>query len=89
MVCEYGKKQDVNCTPRLVRGGFNLSISGGINFEGSAFSPMAGEFDLRVLGQNVTYDGDPIGEPTALHTEGNPAFGQYNMTLHLQLNRLQ
>ena len=36
---------------------------------------MAGEFDLRVLGQNVTYDGDPIGEPTVLHTEGNPAFG--------------
>tara|TARA_Y100000766_G_C18916824_1_gene612256 strand:+ start:5865 stop:11231 length:5367 start_codon:yes stop_codon:yes gene_type:complete len=63
-----------------VRGGFNLSISGGINFEGSAFSPMAGEFSLRVLGQNVTYDGDPIGEPTVLHMEGNPAFGQYNMT---------
>jgi hypothetical protein len=63
-----------------VRGGFNLSIGGAINFEGSAFSPMAGEFDLRILGQNVTFDGDPIGEPTILHSEGNPAFGQYNMT---------
>ena len=63
-----------------VRGGFNLSISGGINFENSAFSPRAGEFTLRVLGQNVTYDGDPIGEPIVLHTEGNPGFGQYNMT---------
>ena len=63
-----------------VRGGFNLSVSGAINFESSAFSPKAGEFDLRVLGQNVTYDGDPIGEPFILHSEGNPAFGRYNMT---------
>ncbi|MFL2968589.1 MAG: hypothetical protein ACJZ6A_05505 [Candidatus Poseidoniaceae archaeon] len=63
-----------------VRGGFNLSINGALNFENSAFAPMAGEFDLRVLGQNVTYDGDPIGEPTVLHSEGNPGFGQYNMT---------
>ena len=63
-----------------VRGGLNLSITGGINFENSAFSPRAGEFTLRVIGQNVTYDGDPIGEPTVLHTEGNPGFGQYNMT---------
>ena len=63
-----------------VRGGFNLSISGGINFEGSAFSPQAGEFTLRVLGQNVTYDGVPVGEPIVLHTEGNPGFGQFNMT---------
>ena len=63
-----------------VRGGFNLSISGGISFQNSAFSPKAGEFELRVLGQNVTYDGDPIGEPYVLHSEGNPAFGQYNMT---------
>ena len=63
-----------------VRGGFNLSINGAINFQNSALSPKAGEFELRVLGQNVTYDGDPIGEPFVLHSEGNPAFGQYNMT---------
>ena len=63
-----------------VRGGFNLSISGSIFFENSALSPRSGEFDLRVLGQNVTYDGDPIGEPYVIHTEANPAFGQYNMT---------
>ncbi|MBT5183865.1 MAG: hypothetical protein HOM47_01675 [Euryarchaeota archaeon] len=63
-----------------VRGGFNLSIAGAINFENSAFSPLAGEFDLRVLGQNVTFDGVPIGEPSVLHSEGNPAFGQYNIT---------
>lgn len=63
-----------------VRGGFNLSISGSIFFENSALSPRSGEFDLRVLGQNVTYDGDPIGEPYIIHSEANPAFGQYNMT---------
>ena len=63
-----------------VRGGFNISIAGGIHFQDSALSPQAGEFQLRVLGQNVTYDGDPIGEPTILHVEGNPAFGEYNLT---------
>ena len=63
-----------------VRGGYNITIVGGINFENSAFFPLAGEFMLRVLGQNVTYDGDPIGEPTVLHTEANPGFGQYNLT---------
>ena len=63
-----------------VRGGFNLSIAGGLHFENSAFSPQAGEFSIRVLAQNITHDGDPIGEPTILHQEGNPAFGQYNIT---------
>ena len=63
-----------------VRGGFNISIGGGLHFQDSVLSPLAGEFELRVLGQNVTYDGDPIGEPTILHYEGNPAFGEYNMT---------
>ncbi len=63
-----------------VRGGLNLTISGGMNFENSALFPETGKFTLRVLGQNVTYDGDPIGEPIVLHTEGNPGFGRYNMT---------
>ena len=63
-----------------VRGGYNISINGGMHFENSALSPLPGEFNLRVLGQNVTYDGDPIGEPIILHVEGNPGFGEYNMT---------
>ncbi len=63
-----------------VRGGFNISVSGQINFESSALSPLAGEFTLRVLGQNVTYDGDPMGDAFVLHEEGNPGFGEYNMT---------
>tara|TARA_B100001093_G_scaffold78817_3_gene70077 strand:- start:18306 stop:23729 length:5424 start_codon:yes stop_codon:yes gene_type:complete len=63
-----------------VRGGFNLSFTGGIHFQNSQLSPLAGQFSLRVLGQNVTYDGDPIGEPMVLAQEQNPAFGEYNIT---------
>ena len=63
-----------------VRGGFNLSFSGSIHFQDSQLMPPAGSFSLRVLGQNVTYDGDPLGEPELLYEEVNPAFGAYNMT---------
>lgn len=63
-----------------VRGGLNLSFSGQINFQDSQLTPLGGEFDLRVIGQNVTYDGDPIGEPVLLATTSNPTFGDYNIT---------
>ena len=35
---------------------------------------------MRILGQNVTYDGDPIREPVILAQEANPGFGAYNIT---------
>ncbi len=63
-----------------VRGGFNLSFSGSIHFQDSQLMPPAGSFSLRVIGQNVTFDGDPMGEPMVLYEEVNPAFGAYNMT---------
>ena len=63
-----------------VRGGFNLSFSGSMHFQDSQLMPPAGSFSLRVIGQNVTYDGDPMGEPVTLYEEINPAFGAYNMT---------
>lgn len=63
-----------------VRGGQNLSFLGKIHFESSQLSPLSGEFDLRVLGQNVTYDGDPIGQPILLAQESNPNFGVYNIS---------
>ena len=63
-----------------VRGGFNISFSGSMHFQDSQLMPPAGSFSLRVVGQNVTYDGDPMGEPTVLYEEVNPAFGAYNMT---------
>ena len=68
-----------------VRGGFNLSFTGSIHFQNSQLTPLAGQFALRVLGQNVTYDGDPIGEPTLLAQEQNPAFGEYNLTFQSPL----
>ena len=43
--------------------------------------PPAGSFSLRVIGQNVTFDGDPMGEPVVLYEEVNPAFGlQHDFT---------
>ena len=57
-----------------------MSFSGSIHFQDSQLMPPAGSFSLRVLGQNVTYDGDPMGEPVVLYEEANPAFGAYNMT---------
>jgi len=63
-----------------VRGGFNLSFAGGLHFQDSQLMPPAGSFSLRVMGQNVTYDGDPLGASVLLHEEINPAFGDYNLT---------
>ncbi|MEC8340897.1 MAG: hypothetical protein VXZ80_04560, partial [Candidatus Thermoplasmatota archaeon] len=59
---------------------FNMSFSGSIHFQDSQLMPPAGSFSLRVVGQNVTFDGDPMGEPMILYEEANPAFGAYNMT---------
>ena len=67
-------------TQDWVRGGQNMSFLGKIHFESSQLSPLAGEFDLRVLGQNVTFDGDPIGQPIVLAQEANPSFGSYNLS---------
>ena len=67
-------------TQDWVRGGQNISFLGKIHFESSQLSPLAGEFELRVLGQNVTFDGDPIGQPIVLAQEANPSFGSYNLT---------
>ena len=63
-----------------VRGGYNLTVTGGIHFQSTSLSPTAGQFKLQVHGQNVSQDGDPIGVPVLLHEEWNPAHGQYSMT---------
>jgi len=63
-----------------VRGGYNLTFSGGIHFEGTQLTPQAGQFMLRIIGQNVTYDGDPIGEAVLMHEEANPSHGSYSIT---------
>ncbi|MDP7001815.1 MAG: hypothetical protein QGH90_07935, partial [Candidatus Poseidoniaceae archaeon] len=58
----------------------NLTFSGGIHFEGTQLTPQAGQFMLRIIGQNVTYDGDPIGEAVLMHEEANPSHGSYSIT---------
>ena len=64
-----------------VRGGYLMSFTGVIHFQDSQLTPLGGQFALRILGQNVTYDGDPIGEPIELTREQNPAFGAFNITI--------
>ena len=64
-----------------MRGGENMTFTGGIHFEGTSLSPKAGEFTIQISGQNLTHDGDPTGSPVLLHEEPNPSYGEYSITL--------
>ena len=55
-----------------VRGGYNLTVTGGIHFQSTSLSPTAGQFKLQVHGQNVSQDGDPIGAPVLRTRSGTP-----------------
>jgi hypothetical protein len=72
-----------------MRGGTNLTFSGSIAFEGTSFSPQAGQFDLQLIGQNLTQDGVLMDEEVLFLTEANPAHGQYYMTLETPLQSSQ
>jgi len=72
-----------------MRGGENLTFSGTIAFEGTAFSPQAGQFDIQLTGQNLTQDGIPIDDVVLFLSEANPAHGQYYMTLETPLQSSQ
>jgi hypothetical protein len=63
-----------------LRGGTNITFSGAINFEGSQLAPLPGQFNLRVIGQNVSNTGQPIGDEEIFYDEQNPGFGIYNLT---------
>ena len=63
-----------------LRGGTNITFTGMINFEGSQFTPLPGQFNLRVVGQNVSNSGQPVGQQEILYEEQNPGFGYYNLT---------
>ena len=63
-----------------LRGGTNISFTGVINFEGSQLTPMPGQFSLRVVGQNVSNSGQPVGDEVILIETQNPGFGNYNLT---------
>ena len=63
-----------------LRGGTNISFTGVINFEGSQLTPPPGQFTIRVVGQNVSNSGQPVGDEVILIEEQNPGFGNYNLT---------
>ena len=63
-----------------LRGGTNISFSGMINFEGSQLTPLPGQFTLRVIGQNVSNSGQPIGDEVIFYEQQNPGFGIYNIS---------
>ena len=63
-----------------IRGGNTLSFSGTFSFEGTEISPPPGQFNLRIVGQNVSQSGQLIDEPLILAQQSNPAFGRYNIS---------
>ena len=63
-----------------MRGGTNVTMSGSLSFEGTAFTPPPGSFDMQITGVNLTRDGEPLTDPVVFATEANPAYGQYSMT---------
>ncbi len=64
-----------------VRGGLEVTFHGSISFEGTAYSPQAGQFSLELTGQNLTMDGDPMEPEKQFHIEPNPSHGQYSITI--------
>lgn len=63
-----------------IRGGNTLSFSGTFSFEGTEISPPPGQFNLRIVGQNVSQSGQLIDEPIILAQQSNPSFGRYNIS---------
>ncbi|MEE2759252.1 MAG: hypothetical protein VYA86_04660 [Candidatus Thermoplasmatota archaeon] len=72
-----------------MRGGTNLTFTGSIAFEGTTLSPQAGQFNLELIGENLTQDGQGMGDPQTFILEANPAYGQYYMTFLTPLQSSQ
>nr|MCS5535428.1 hypothetical protein [Candidatus Poseidoniales archaeon] len=73
-----------------MRGGTNLTFTGTIAFEGTTLSPEAGQFNLELSAQNLTQDGQPMGDGTEIFMlEANPAYGQYYMTFQTPIQSSQ
>ena len=73
-----------------MRGGTNLTFTGTIAFEGTTLSPEAGQFNLELSGENLTQDGQPMGDGTEIFMlEANPAYGQYYMTFETPIQSSQ
>ncbi|MBD19212.1 MAG: hypothetical protein CMB13_06230 [Euryarchaeota archaeon] len=63
-----------------MRGGRNATFSGTIAFEDTARYPKPGEFGIRVVGQNLTLDGQPLEEMQSYVNQTNPSYGLYSMS---------
>ena len=63
-----------------MRGGRNATFSGTIAFEDTARYPKPGEFGMRVVGQNLTLDGQPLEEMQSYVNQTNPSYGLYSMS---------
>ena len=64
-----------------VRGGLQLTFQGGIVFEGTTYTPSAGQFSIELTGQNLSLNGEPEEPEKQLHLESNPSHGQYSLTI--------
>ncbi len=68
-------------TDDWLRGGYDLSFEGTIHFEGTTISPDVGGFNVSIMAQNLTLDGDPMEDPYTLDKTINQGFGTYGITL--------
>ena len=63
-----------------LRGGYDITFAGAISFEGTSISPSVGDFNISIMGENLTVDGDSMEEPYVLDQGLNQGFGTYNTT---------
>lgn len=64
-----------------MRGGMQMTFTGSIFFEGTSYTPKAGQFSLELTGQNLTINGAPEEPEKQFHLESNPSHGQYSFTI--------
>ena len=64
-----------------MRGGMDMTFSGAIVFEGTSYTPKAGQFSIELTGQNLNQNGLPEEPEKQFHIESNPSHGQYMFTL--------
>ncbi|MBS72462.1 MAG: hypothetical protein CMO20_05890 [Thermoplasmata archaeon] len=64
-----------------VRGGLEITFQGELMFEGTTYTPQAGQFDIELTGQNLSLVGDPEESEKQYHIEPNPSHGQFSLTI--------
>ena len=64
-----------------MRGGLQMTFQGGIVFEGTTYTPHAGQFSIELTGQNLSMNGNAEEPEKQFHIEPNPSHGQYSLTI--------